>query len=744
MSELKRNARPVSDRMFALANINLMAKRFQFFDILLFVYIAAFVREYFWIIPNNSLAWVLTVAVSLLLSGFYLKAKQPETEDGSPSFWLIAGLPLFLIYMLRAGYPDLSFDVLNYHIFHSERALRGLIHIPGDFAPAYFPFFNNPVADIITGVSRHLLGFRLGTIVNFLALLWTGQILFKFVGNEISNKNWRAVAVLLVLLSEQLLFEINNYMVDLLALPLLLEATYRVVNGDVEEGGDTSRFVIVAALLGASVALKLTNLVFVVPIGLVLLVRFGLRNSEALYRALRTLPAMATAFVAPILPHALYLYRTTGNPVFPLYNKLFQSPYWVNENPFDGRWGPVGATEILIWPFKILLRHDRLTELNAYSGRITIGVAAAFFLLLIFRQRRAWMIALITIVAAFLWSLVTGYIRYGLFLEILCGLCLILLGTQTFRSISQSNLRIGLAVFVFAALTAQAVLALVYIHNIEWGGRGIGFEHPREYRSELAQLLRDHSFKRYLSRDQLSLFQDVGVWVESSYKTSALAVVLRPDVPYVNLFNEAFVATPAAIQKFREAVKAVEGRKMMSVIFQDDLQMAVMRLNKRGFAVTKTTEVQLPYYSFQRRLPVAVLEVVPDPAQRRQGIFSAELSLVKGVPTLKTGEESDVVVRVRNTSGGTWLARDAPAGTRRVTLGNKWLDESGRIVINDDGRTSLPEDLAPDGELELKLHIHAPAKPGRYTLVVDLVQEQVAWFFEKGSTPLQAVVTIVH
>src|SRR6266403_1680302 len=179
----------------------------------------------------------------------------------------------------------------------------------------------------------------------------------------------------------------------------------------------------------------------------------------------------------------------------------------------------------------------------------------------------------------------------------------------------------------------------------------------------------------------------------------------------------------------------VEGKKMISVTFQEDLEMAVARLTKRGFAVKKTTPVQFPYYSFERRLPLVVLEVVPDPSGRQLGLFNAELSLQKGVASLKTGEETTVLVRVRNASGNTWLATDAPDGTRQVTLGNKWLDDSGRIVINDDGRTPLPANLPPGGELYLELHIRAPATPGKYTLMLDLVQEQVAWFSEKGSTP---------
>src|SRR6266480_5275608 len=138
-----------ADRKSAPPVLQLLARKLEFFDVLIFVYIAAFVREYFWLLHNNTIAWILTIGVSLVLGYIYLTNKETPKERVASVYWVVVGLPLLLIFFLRVGYADLSFDVLSYHIFHSERALRGLVHIPGDFAPAYFPFFNNPVGDVV-------------------------------------------------------------------------------------------------------------------------------------------------------------------------------------------------------------------------------------------------------------------------------------------------------------------------------------------------------------------------------------------------------------------------------------------------------------------------------------------------------------------------------------------------------------------------------------------------------------------
>ena len=57
-----------------------------------------------------------------------------------------------------------------HHAIHGERpAMRGWPMLEGDFFPVRFPF--NPAPDMLTGLFRHLLGYRLGTVVNLLALL---------------------------------------------------------------------------------------------------------------------------------------------------------------------------------------------------------------------------------------------------------------------------------------------------------------------------------------------------------------------------------------------------------------------------------------------------------------------------------------------------------------------------------------------------------------------------------------------
>lgn len=129
--------------------------------------------------------------------------------------------------------------------------------------------------------------------------------------------------------------------------------------------------------------------------------------------------------------------------------------------------------------------------------------------------------------------------------------------------------------------------------------------------------------------------------------------------------------------------------------------------------------------------------------------FKAQLTLVAAPDRLRPGQKETVTVRVRNASDAQWYARGGEINTHPdnrfyLAVGNRWLKAEGEeLVTNMDGRYGLPKDLRPGEEVEVPLQITAPAVPGEYILDVDLIQEQVAWFRDKGSPTAQAKITVV-
>jgi hypothetical protein len=137
-----------------------------------------------------------------------------------------------------------------------------------------------------------------------------------------------------------------------------------------------------------------------------------------------------------------------------------------------------------------------------------------------------------------------------------------------------------------------------------------------------------------------------------------------------------------------------------------------------------------------------------EPAALPNSAFKATITLVDPPDKLRAGQKETVRVKIKNNSDVTWWARGAPVNTRPdnkfyIAAGNRWLKTDGGLVTNMDGRYGISKDLAPGEETEIPLAITAPKNAGDYTLEVDLIQEQVAWFSEKGSPTAKAKITVV-
>ena len=131
------------------------------------------------------------------------------------------------------------------------------------------------------------------------------------------------------------------------------------------------------------------------------------------------------------------------------------------------------------------------------------------------------------------------------------------------------------------------------------------------------------------------------------------------------------------------------------------------------------------------------MQPLPDSA------FRAQITSADPVNLLKAGSQTTVWVKVKNLSDMTWPALGATNGQYGINLCSRWLARGGKAVLNQDGRVPLSMDLKPGGEAVLPVVITAPKQPGGYTLELDMVQEEVAWFHDRGSEPARMNVQIL-
>jgi hypothetical protein len=733
--------------------------RVEFGDALLFVYALAFARQYFWVLDNNALAWALAFALACVAWRLYVGTKPFAAGHAGREFWLAVGLPLLFVYAFRAPFPDVSFDVLTYHLLHAERSLRGALLAPGDFFPTPAPY--DPAPDTVTGLFRLALGYRLGTIVNLFALLWAARAADKILRPYVARAWTRAACVLLVALAEHLLFEVNNYMVDLLAVPLLMEATHLLLRADDAEDS-RALYVNAAMLLGACAALKLTNLVLVTPLVLFFAYKalFGARRL-APWRLASTLAYCFAAFVAPLAPFTIYLWRVTGNPVFPIANSFFKSPYWPTGGGWDSRWGPTDFWETLAWPVLAVFEPERHSELAVYSGRLSIGfVVALAGLILCGRDARARTLCLLVVAGCLFWSAAgMGYSRYGLYLEMLSGVAVVVVAASLLGGAwrEASLWRRAAATLVLASLVAQGAAACVYAYGYEWSMRHTVL-HFREYRKEARQMLRDRALTSYLTDEERARYASVGAWVVSGWKSAGLEAMLNEDAPAIAVNYQEFLTTREAKRRFARALEDAPAGRVYSLCFPEDLVSARELIRSRGLEVASEEVVEVPLFSPTHRLGMMLLRVeVPSDAGARARFESSWMSAAlpeadyrariewdaPPPSTLRAGASATLSIRVRNDGESVWPARGDARGMFQVNAGDRWLDVTGARVVNDlDGRRALTEDLAPGASAQLQLDVTAPKEPGEYTLEVDMIHEGVTFFREKGSAPLRARVRV--
>jgi 2-polyprenyl-3-methyl-5-hydroxy-6-metoxy-1,4-benzoquinol methylase/glycosyltransferase involved in cell wall biosynthesis len=121
---------------------------------------------------------------------------------------------------------------------------------------------------------------------------------------------------------------------------------------------------------------------------------------------------------------------------------------------------------------------------------------------------------------------------------------------------------------------------------------------------------------------------------------------------------------------------------------------------------------------------------------RNPGLLRADIvRLDSSALQVHAGQTFEVPVSITNSGDTLWLTgQTVRAGI--VMPGLRIIDQAGQVIAERHGHPMLPRAIAPGQTSNLKIECTAPVKPGRYTAKVDLVDQHVCWFEERGSRPL--------
>ena len=160
-----------------------------------------------------------------------------------------------------------------------------------------------------------------------------------------------------------------------------------------------------------------------------------------------------------------------------------------------------------------------------------------------------------------------------------------------------------------------------------------------------------------------------------------------------------------------------------------------------GTVVISTEDTCANCRLLARHLDFIVYTPLPSDLQPRSGPltnegFRAEIKLAGSVPDFHAGVSAKLTVLVKNISAESWPSVGADDGRYLMTVRSRWLKPDGTIVSTSNDAKPIYYGLDPGDVAGLNLSIVAPEIPGLYLLLIDVVQEDVSWFSDRGSPPL--------
>ena len=336
-------------------------------------------------------------------------------------------------------FPDADYDVRAYHLFlHRLNRLENLDNfnlVGGAGGGTYFFTLSYK----IFGFFRELLGYRLGTVVNtyllFLIYLSAYDFLKKFFATYFPEEKvlgyFLAASAFFIIFADNTLFNLNSYKVDVIGVPLLLELIHLLFFRKLTEKNKLRNTVFFAIISSIAIAYKLTFLPYIVVIGVCFLIR-----NYKIYMANKILIACGLLVVLFPSIYLIYNYTETLNPIFPFYNKFFESPLYEVRNFKDQRWGPHNFKEIFYYNIISFNHKERNNEWQTFSLRllaeyliIVVSLAVVFYHKFNIKAGRIKFIIYLSVIALlcnYMLLFTTGYYRYGVLIEVLFGLTLVL------------------------------------------------------------------------------------------------------------------------------------------------------------------------------------------------------------------------------------------------------------------------------------------------------------------------------
>jgi hypothetical protein len=361
---------------------------------------------------------------------------------------------------------DYSWDQLNYHFLSAKLLING--EYSQNVAPSGLQSWFNPIGYVpayylIDTLSPHMASFVLAAIAGLNAPLI--YVIALRIIPDFANPVRSRVAMACVVIgmtgaitaaeAGTTVTDVWQSLFGLSAILCLLRAL---------EGAPRRHVGLAGILIGMACGLKLTFIAWAAGSALTVGILVATRRLSLAAFMVFALGGIA-GYLATGGWWAWRLWSAFGNPVFPLFNDLFHSPWAPAERLNDLNFLPQDWTDIITFPLHWLIGDSTPgAEISIRDPRYFVGLLASVTCLgAAFvrgdRQAQRLLLALLFLGTYLIWLFAFGILRYAVMLEMLSGV-LLLASLRAFPRISEKT--------AMLVMWGAALLAIGTTHYASW------------------------------------------------------------------------------------------------------------------------------------------------------------------------------------------------------------------------------------------------------------------------------------
>jgi len=318
---------------------------------------------------------------------------------------------------------DANWDLKNYHLYNAFSFIENRLLY--DYGTA-IQWYLNPIIDIPYYLLvkyfydyPKIIAFFQGSYVGFLAFVLNKIFTLFF---QLKNKKdflLLNLSVLGAFTGAILISEWGTTFNDIQITLLVCLSLYIIIKGLSDDYISNKSIFISFFLLGIAVGLKLTSAIYLIGAFVSLLCIINCRKKIIIY-------SIIGSILGGIFSGGYWSYKMIASfesPIFPFYNHIFKSDWFLKVSGSDRRWFPGNIDEWLLYPkYWIVENYNIVTEVEFSDSRLFFGLIFSIIILLVIRNKniiKFKFLIIFYVVTYIVWLFLFSYYRYAMVLEVI-------------------------------------------------------------------------------------------------------------------------------------------------------------------------------------------------------------------------------------------------------------------------------------------------------------------------------------